>query len=121
MAESTAKNEEAEELRQKLEESQALHSSTLEKLNNIHGEKLQTLENELQGAREEGLGAEDDINEQYGQDLEELRNEHQEELTRLLTEHGEEMDELKSMFEQKIEEVKENVEVFKHVAERYIW
>lgn len=109
------KYEEVADLRQKLEESQALHSTTLEKLNRIHEDKLQSLEIELQAARQERLGAEDDVNVKYGQDLEELRLSHQEELTQLLTDHGEEVDTLKNLFEQKIEEAKEQVEVTKTV------
>lgn len=111
LEEYSKKYEEVADLRQKLEESQALHSSTLEELNRIHEDKLQSLEIELQAARQERFGAEDDINVKYGQDLEELRLSHQEELTQLLTDHGEEVDALKKLFEQKIEEAKEQVEV----------
>ena len=111
LSEYTKKHEEVAELRQKLEESQALHSSTLEELNRIHEDKLQSLEIELQAARQERLGAEDDIKDKYGQDLEVLRLSHQDELTQLLLDHGEEVDALKRLFEEKIEEAKEKVEV----------
>lgn len=111
LSEYTKKYEEVAGFRQKLEESQALHSSTLEELNRIHEDKLQSLEIELQAARQERLGAEDDVKEKYGADLEELRLSHQEEVTQLMLDHSYELDRLKKESEDKIEEAKEHAEV----------
>jgi chromosome segregation ATPase len=107
----TKRYEEVAGYRQKLEESQALHSSTLEELNRIHEDKLQSLEIELQAARQERLGAEDEIKDKYGLDLDELRLAHQEELTQQLVEHGEEVEALKKLYEEKIEEARDQAEV----------
>jgi len=103
--------EEVAGYRQKLEESQALHSSSLEELNRIHEDKLQSLEIELQAARQERMGAEDDIKDKYGMDLEELRLAHQVELAQQLVEHGEEVEALRKVYEEKIEEARDQAEV----------
>ena len=107
----TKRYEEVAGYKQKLEESQALHSSSLEELNRIHEDKLQSLEIELQAARQERLGAEDEIKDKYGQDLEELRLAQQDELTQQLVEHAEEVAALKRLYEEKIEEAKDQAEV----------
>lgn len=110
LEEYTNKNVEAADLRQKLEESQTLHSSTLERLNKIHDDKLQSLELELQEAKQHHFGAEETRG-NYQQELEKLKQEHQSEIEKVRREHSVELGELKKSFEQKIEEAKSLAEV----------
>ncbi|KAG0012511.1 hypothetical protein BGZ80_011692 [Entomortierella chlamydospora] len=93
LAESIQKHNDVVLLRQKLEESRALHSATIEKLNRIHDNKLQCLEVELQSIKRGRL---ERSGEGYFNDLEPIREAHRKELTHLLGEYRKEIEEFKA-------------------------
>ncbi|KAI7830399.1 hypothetical protein BC939DRAFT_281231 [Gamsiella multidivaricata] len=93
-------------LREKLEETKALHATTIEELNRIHDDKLQSLESELQMAKQQRLRGSNLSG--HVQDLEEIMETHEQELTRLLKEHQQEIDAVNADFDnQKKQEVEE--------------
>ncbi|KAG0331697.1 hypothetical protein BG000_010688 [Podila horticola] len=96
----------------RLHDAQALHSSTLEELNRIHEDRLQSLEMEIQAARQEQCGVEGDAQEKFRLDLEQFRAVHKNELDQLLKEHQQEVDAMNADFEKQL---KEDVE--EHVTE----
>ncbi|KAG0031801.1 hypothetical protein BGZ81_000571 [Podila clonocystis] len=97
---------------QRLHDAQALHSSTLEELNRIHEDRLQSLEVEIQAARQEQCGVEGDAQEKFRQDLEQFRAVHKKELDQLLKEHQQEVGAMNADF---VKQLKEGVQ--EHVAE----
>ncbi|KAF9350547.1 hypothetical protein BGX26_011281, partial [Mortierella sp. AD094] len=114
LASSIQKHNEVVLLRQKLEESRALHSATIEKLNRIHDNKLQCLEVELQSIKRGGLERSSDMGDQahegYFYDLEPIKEAHRKELTHLLGEYQKEIGEFKA---QSDEQQKQEVDEFK--------
>jgi len=95
---------------QKLRDAQALHSATLEELNRIHEDRLQSLEVEIQAARQEQCGVEVDAQEKFRLDLEQFKAAHKKELGQLLKEHQQEVEAMNADFEKQLkEDVQEHV------------
>lgn len=97
------KRDEADLIRQKLEETKALHESTIKELNRIHDDKLHSLEQELNAVRQEKQsrsGANAQVQERYRQDLEQIKKTHAQEVAQLLKEHKEEVGALNAQFEE---------------------
>ncbi len=86
-----------------MDESLALHATTLDQLNRIHDDKLHSLELELHAAQAEQMGradvADQEVQERYRLDLEDIRQTHQKEVEQLLNEHQEEVDAVNANFE----------------------
>ncbi|KAI8602222.1 hypothetical protein EDD21DRAFT_83872 [Dissophora ornata] len=116
LADAIEKLDEVFVLRKKLDGSRSLHSSNIEELNRIHDDNLQSLELELQVAKQDRVertgGTGHDAQDKYRQDLEELKRSHEKKLTKLLREHKEELEMIKK---QHGEEQKQEIE--EHEAE----
>jgi hypothetical protein len=103
LEEAIQKHDEVDALRQKLEETRALHDSTIKELNRIHDDKLHSLEQELNAVRQEKLsrsGANAQVQERYRQDLLQIKKTHEQEVAQLLREHQEEVGVLNAQFEE---------------------
>ncbi|KAI1315086.1 hypothetical protein EDD11_001328 [Mortierella claussenii] len=109
LADATLKQNDVVLLRQKLDETRALHATTIEELNRIHDDKLQSLEMELQEFKHErpvstSSGSGHTTQERYHQDLEGIKNTRRKELSQLLKEHQEEIDNIKTDFDRQKKE-----------------
>lgn len=102
LEQSIQKQREVNLLRQKLEEAEALHETTIKELNRIHDDKLLSLEQELGAVRQEKLnrsGLNAQVQEKYRQDLVEIKKTHEQEVAQLLRDHQEEVGGIKAQFE----------------------
>lgn len=111
LAEHIQRQEEIILLRKKLEESKELHSSSLEELNRIHDDKLQSLEMELQSYKQDDhirpdqlSGNNQQAEERYRLDLEEFKNNHQRDLEQMLAEHQDEVDAINAQLDKQLKE-----------------
>ncbi|KAG0253743.1 hypothetical protein BG011_006202, partial [Mortierella polycephala] len=114
LAASIQKCRENAPLRQKLDETLALHATTVKELNRIHEDKLYSLAQELQVAKQERIttrsGTTDQVQESYRLDLMGIKKTHQHELDQLLTEHQEEVDAAQTQFEAQMKQAVEEHE-----------